>query len=125
MRFSSLSIALTFTLALACSGTAISSPTPRMTGQQLVEHFQGEPGVSMFSQKPEWVLKMKLADGYISGVADAYQGTAWCDKGTVKQDEISATVIFDLKKLDKQTLQQPAAKLVLSSLTNKFPCGKK
>jgi hypothetical protein len=116
---------------LVCASVAIAAAAPahsqqktvpRLTGGQLIEYFQGQPGVPVFEQKPEWLLKMRLADGYISGVADLAEGVDWCDKGQVKSIEINAMVVADLRKLNAGDLSLPASKLVTKSLGRHFPC---
>lgn len=106
----------------AAHALALQKAMPRLTGAQLIEHFQGQPGVTVFEQKPEWVLKMRLADGYISGVADLTEGVDWCDKGQVKTIEINAMVVADLRKMNANDLSQPASRLVAKSLNKNFPC---
>ena len=116
---------------LVCIGVAVTAAAhaqtlqkavPRLTGTQLIDYFQGQPGVPVFEQKPEWLLKMRLADGYISGVVDLTEGLDWCDKGQVKTIEINAMVVADLRKMNANDLSQPASRLVAKSLNKNFPC---
>ena len=95
---------------------------PRMTGQQLIDHFQAGADLSISSQRPELVMKMQAADGYLAGVADAFHGSAWCSDGSVKYDEINSAVVFSLKKLGREKLPAPAAGLIKKSLSKLFPC---
>lgn len=117
---------------LACMSIAVTAAAhaqarqkamPRLTGAQLIEHFQGQPGVTVFEQRPEWLMKMRLADGYISGVADLTEGVDWCDKGQVKTIEINAMVVADLRKMNANELSQPASRLVAKSLSKSSPCN--
>jgi hypothetical protein len=109
---------------MASSPLAAGVPqqTPRMTGQQLIDGFQAGADLSASSQRPELIMRMQAADGYLAGVADAFHGSAWCSDGSVKQDEINSAVIFSLKKLDKERLSRPAAELVKESLSKLYPC---
>jgi hypothetical protein len=113
-------------LGVAVTAAAHAQPRqnamPRLTGAQLIEHFQGQPGVTVFEQKPEWLLKMRLADGYISGVADLTEGVDWCDQGQVKTIEVNAMVVADPRKMNANELSQPASRLVAKSLNKNFPC---
>ena len=111
-------------VAAASSSLAAGMPQqpPRMTGQQLIENFQAGADLSVSSQRPDLIMKMRVADGYLAGVADAFHGSAWCSDGSVKYDEINSTVIFSLKKLGKEKLSAPAAGLVKESLAKLFPC---
>lgn len=111
-------------LAVASFPLAAGPPqqTPRMTGQQLIDGFQAGADLSVSSQRPELIMRMQAADGYLAGVADAFHGSAWCSDGSVKQDEINSAVIFSLKKLGKERLARSAAGLVKESLSKLYPC---
>jgi len=65
---------------------------------------------------------MALAQGYVSGVADATQGRLWCDKTEVKTHEIDSMVFSDLKDLPEKSLSQSASGEIIKSLARRFPC---
>lgn len=99
-----------------------AQPLPRMTVKTLVEYYVGEAGKSPWEQSAVALRNIELAKGYLAGVADAAQGSLWCDKSMVKTGEIDAEVIAQLKKLPSIEQNQAAAQAVTKILTRKFPC---
>ena len=106
------------------AASTVHQQPPRMTGQQLIDNYQAAGDFSGSLQRPDLLMKVQAAEGYLAGVADAFHGTAWCGDGSVKQDEINSAVIFNLKKQAKESLSSPAAGLVKESLSKLYPCKK-
>jgi hypothetical protein len=65
---------------------------------------------------------MKFADGYLIGVTDGSNGTAWCDKAGVSAADIKTSVIAELRKLTTTEQQGPAAAAIVHTLRSKYPC---
>lgn len=62
-------------------------------------------------------------DGYLAGVADSTEGTAWCNTHSTKVHEVDAEVMGVLKALPpSQASRAVAAKLAIAALANRFPC---
>ena len=64
----------------------------------------------------------QLAKGYLDGINDATEGTAWCYTGRWKSDERDHALIIELAKLPPEVLRGNAAPLVLDFLRKKYPC---
>ncbi|WP_147330410.1 MULTISPECIES: Rap1a/Tai family immunity protein [unclassified Duganella] len=97
-------------------------PVPRMSGQEFVQRFFNGKDIPLGQQTTKMMVERELALGYVAGVADAAQGTQWCDKGLVKSVEIDAELAHALRKLPQDTLQQNAGKLIIEQLKKRFPC---
>lgn len=109
--------------ALLCGFNAkAASVVPRLTAQELIERYVGDPNSPILSQDAQVQMNRRQAEGYLDGVADSTQGRAWCDAGTIKRGEINSMIVGALRKLPKEQLQAPAAGLVERSLRRLFPC---
>ena len=112
-----------FLLLLLWAGTSVAAPpVPRLSVKALVEYYEGEPGKSPWDQSAAAARKIEFAKGYLAGVADAAQGSRWCDTARVKTGEIDADVIYHLKNLPPAEQSQSAAPAIVAILTRKFPC---
>ena len=95
---------------------------PRLSVKMLISHYSGQAGTPFHEQSAETISKTWFADGYLAGVVDSAQGKIWCDKGTVKVDEINSMVVAELRKLPAQDQDKSAAQATLKILATKFPC---
>ena len=95
---------------------------PRLTVKMLIAHYSGQIGTPFHEQSADSIFKIRLADGYLAGVADSTQGKVWCDKGKVKTDEINSMVVAELRKLSPQDQDKSAAHAAVKILGAKLPC---
>ena len=94
----------------------------RLTGAQIVERWTS-PSSDGSDRTPAQILAREYVDGYLAGVADATEGTAWCNTYSTKVHEVDAEVMGVLKALPpSQTSRTVAAKLAIAALANRFPC---
>lgn len=110
-------------LALATSPALSASFSYSVTGEMLVRKFEGPAPHSNDRLKGNDYLDREVARGYISGVKDATEGTAWCARGKFKPDELDSELVATVKKLPAEKLRGNAAPLVLDVLRAKFPCS--
>ena len=93
-----------------------------VTGHGLIEQFygpetsRGKPRTSIDYQRYE------IARGYISGVKDTSEGTAWCHVPKLKPDEVDSELVSALMKLPPDILKGTAAPLLVAALKERFPC---
>ena len=109
--------------ALSVSASAAGYlPAPRLSADQLIAYYHDvlPQGVSA---DPAFLLNQRYAQGYLAGVADAAQGSQWCDTGRLKTVEIDAQVVADLKKLPARARQGDASTLIIAILARRFPCS--
>ena len=110
-------------LAAMCAANPVGAqPSPRLSVKTLVAFYVGEIGKSPWEQSATAARQIEFAKGYLAGVADDAQGSAWCDKAMVKTGEIDSDVIVHLKKLPLAEQNQPAAPAIKNILARKFPC---
>jgi hypothetical protein len=123
-----MNIAVLVLLALVTHECQADAPkiVPRMTGEKLVRYFSNpHPGQTLdidLKQHLEMWMNGKFADHYLYGVADAGQGTVWCDQSKVKRYEINSMIITELEKLSPDRLRENAAVLANAVLQKRFPC---
>ncbi len=96
-------------------------PAPRLSADQLIAYYHDVPPQGV-SADPAFLLNQRYAQGYLAGVADAAQGSQWCDTGRLKTVEIDAQVVADLKKLPARARQGDASTLIIAILARRFPC---
>ena len=97
-------------------------PAPRLSADQLIAYYHDVPPQGV-SADPAFLLNQRYAQGYLAGVADAAQGSQWCDTGRLKTVEIDAQVVADLKKLPARARQGDASTLIIAILARRFPCS--
>ena len=116
--------AILICLALVYSNELLAKQiaVPRFTVKTLVAYYSGQTGTPFHEQSADAIIKTRLADGYLAGVADSTQGKTWCDKGKVKPDEINSMVVAELRKLQAKDQDKSAALAALKILETKFPC---
>lgn len=94
----------------------------RLSGAQLVERWTSPP-IDSRERSTAAILAREYVDGYLAGVADASEGTAWCYKHAIKMHEVDAEVMGVIKSLPANQLNQSsAAQLVVKALAMHFPC---
>lgn len=94
----------------------------RLSGTQLVERWTSPPANTR-DRSSAAILAREYVDGYLAGVADASEGTAWCNTHAIKTHEVDAEVIGVLKSLPAaQASRKSAAQLVVKALALRFPC---
>ena len=109
--------------ALSVSASAAGYlPAPRLSADQLIAYYHDVPPQGV-SADPAFLLNQRYAQGYLAGVADAAQGSQWCDTGRLKTVEIDAQVVADLKKLPARARQGDASTLIIAILARRFPCS--
>ena len=109
--------------ALSVSASAAGYlPAPRLSADQLIAYYHDVPPQGA-SADPAFLLNQRYAQGYLAGVADAAQGSQWCDTGRLKTVEIDAQVVADLKKLPARARQGDASTLIIAILARRFPCS--
>ncbi|GGE93010.1 hypothetical protein GCM10008020_42530 [Massilia psychrophila] len=103
---------------------AAQTPAPgRLTGTQIIERWTAPPSDGS-DRTPSQILAREYVDGYLAGVADATQGTVWCNPRAIKPHEVDAEVMGVLKSLPPvQTSRGVAAKLAIAALSKRFPCS--
>lgn len=102
-------------LANGCMASGFKS-VPRLTAYDLVERM------SKTDERDSTILEKNHISGYMAGVADASQGSKWCDPGNVKRDEIDSFVLGELRKIPKDQSRMSAATLITELLKQRFPC---
>jgi hypothetical protein len=95
---------------------------PRMSGQMLLDRFQGPPNLNGKPLTGLDQMYRTLAQGYLHGINDATEGRDWCYTGRIKPDELDDRVISALKNLPADILSGNAAPLVVNFLRHKYPC---
>jgi len=105
---------------------SLAAPTlgpGRLTGTQIIERWTAPPSDGS-DRTPSQILAREYVDGYLAGVADATQGTVWCNPHAIKPHEVDAEVMGVLKSLPPaQTSRSVAAKLAIAALSKRFPCS--
>lgn len=102
-------------LANGCMASGFES-IPRLTANELVERM------NKTDERDRTILEKNHIWGYMAGVADASQGSKWCDPGNVKRDEIDSYVLGELRKVPKDQSRVSAATLITELLNKRFPC---
>lgn len=100
----------------ASIGIAHGAALPRVDGVRLLD------GMNRTDNSPYADAERHAMTGYLAGVADATEGTAWCDNGRGKSGEIDSEVLDDLGKRPRDALKASAAVLVTHVLRQKYPC---
>jgi len=113
-------IGLSFILSNGVIANQIT--VPRLTVQMLIAYYSGQIGTLFHEQSADAIIKTRLANGYLAGVADSTQGKVWCDKGKMKIDEINSMVVAELRKLSTKDQDKSAAQAVIRILETKLPC---
>jgi Rap1a immunity proteins len=117
-----------YTTALLCLALALpeclAQPVtiaPWMTGQRLVEMYEGRKSYETESAEK---LREMLADAYVDGVHDATEGKGWCYsyKYKPKPTTIHEHVIWDLRAMPAEQLKRNAADLIVELLSKRYPC---
>lgn len=117
---------LAFAFLSSTSNAHTPKTAPRLTGKMLVDYWFPPPGAkNAFDRDARTVANFNLAQGFIDGVVDATQGTAWCHDGKIKPDELDAYAMWELRKLPSNALADHAAPLLIEALGKKFPCSSK
>ena len=115
-------------IAGACSSTCLAHPPTvysRLTGQQLVELMAMPAGVlNTLQLDARGQHRHQVAQAYIDGVVDASAESAWCPNGITKPDTIDEKVIWGLRGLPRERLQERAAPLIIDILRKQLPCTK-
>jgi hypothetical protein len=104
---------LTLLLA-AVMPISLAAPAPktgRLSGSQIIERWTS-PSSDGSDRSPSQILAREYVDGYLAGVADATEGTVWCNTHFIKPHELDAEVIGLLKDIALYTTPHPSAKTV-------------
>ncbi|MDR3323068.1 MAG: hypothetical protein LBS89_02555 [Zoogloeaceae bacterium] len=121
-----MNIAMLVLLALVTHECRADAPriVPRMTGEKLVRYFSNPPSGQTLNLDQLLTIKLhgELALSYLDGVADAGQGTVWCDRSKVKTHEINSMILAELEALSPDRLRESAAILANAVLQKHFPC---
>lgn len=96
--------------------SATATAVPRVDGVRLLD------GMNRADNSPYADAERHAMTGYLAGVADATEGTEWCDNGRGKPGEIDSEVLDDLGKRPRDALKASAAVLVTHVLRQKYPC---
>lgn len=67
------------------------------------------------------IVNQQMASGYMNGIKDATEGTAWCYIAG-KPHELNDDIAAALMKLNARQLKGRAAPLVVDALRRRFPC---
>lgn len=70
----------------------------------------------------EDVEKRRYADVFVFGILDATEGIDWCGYSVISPDGMQEHIYETVKKSVTLTPDEPAAKIIRSSLANYFPC---
>lgn len=114
-------LTLCFVLTIPICVAQPAKVAPRMTGQQLVDQFQGPPE-EYGKMSGRTFTYHQLAQGYLDGINDATEGKLWCYSGRWKPDERDHALILQMSKLPPEVLKGNAAPLVIDFLRKKYPC---
>lgn len=93
-----------------------------ISGELLLRDYLGpsEPSTDKFVRSGEIVAR-ETARGYMDGVKDATEGTAWCYVSG-KPHELNEDIADSLAKLKPEQLKGRAAPLVINALRQLYPC---
>jgi hypothetical protein len=119
-----LRIALTLMALSTMPATATAGPhyPGTITGDLLLRSYMGpsERRDDPFLKAGD-IVDRQLARGFMDGIKDATEGTAWCYVSG-KPHELNDDIAAALSKLPPETLKGRAAPLVVAALRERFPC---
>lgn len=98
---------------------------PSTSGESLVRDFLGHPELVGNDPQNMNTLFKETARGYLDGIKDATEGTAWCYSGRIKPHELNYQLIESIQGLSPAALKGNAAPLVVAALAKKLPCAKR
>ena len=114
---------LLLTVALPVLGQA--APVKRyhatMTGETLARYYLGYAEPRPDSLKGGDLVNREMARGYMDGIKDTTEGTAWCYTGG-KPHTLNADIADAISKLSPLDQKAPAGPLVVSTLRKLYPC---
>lgn len=99
------------------------SVKPRLSGDEFTAWLVGsrrKPGTE--KSQPELLARERYADGYVGGVVDATQGTAWCAPRRIKPSELDAVGYWGLLDRPPGSMPGNAATLLREQFIAKYPC---
>ena len=94
-----------------------------VTGEELIQQFYGPVATRGQPRSALSYQQYEIARGYISGVKDSTEGTAWCHVAKLKPDEVDSELISALMALPHSTLKGTAAPLLVAALKKRVPCS--
>ena len=112
-------------LALAVTLPPPSTPGTRYSAERLVADRIQPQGTTLQDLSPRQVRQRIFADGYLSGIADATEGTVWCDPHTAPPHEIDAEILWAITEMPADQVKGRAAPIVISLLAIRYPCPRK
>lgn len=99
----------------------LSEPTTVAT---FVKDFQPSPGPKEPKRTPAQFLRYQKAQGFIDGVKDATEGTAWCYDKVTQPVELDNVIYHGLLKLSPSQQMDRAGPMIVRQLQLKYPCHK-
>lgn len=113
-------------LALALPIAAQAGPQhkryyPTITGEVLVRYYLGPPEPRHEALRADDYVNRAMARGYIDGIKDMSEGTAWCFAGG-KPHELNEDIAVAISKLAPAEQRGSAGPLVIAALRQLFPC---
>lgn len=93
-----------------------------ISGETLLRDYMGPPRPrdDLFLKGGD-IVDHEMARGYMNGIKDATEGTAWCYVSG-KSHELNDDIAAALKKLKPEQRRGRAAPLVVNALRQRFPC---
>lgn len=108
-------------IALAIPTLSHSQPYAfSLTGDMLIRKFYG-PNFTKPLTGPDY-LEREVVRGYLNGIKDATEGSAWCYVGNLHPDELDTILVMALERLPAYARKANAAPLVVDVLKQKYPC---
>jgi hypothetical protein len=92
-----------------------------LSGNDLVQHLVGEPGVTKARQSAQALYDQRYAEGYQAGVVDATQGRLWCAPPGMKPGEVDDRIWGKLRGR-AGSMPRSAADELIGLYAERFPC---
>lgn len=116
---------LTLAVAHPAFGQVAAAQTYQgtMSGETLLRNYMGPPGPrdDPFLKGGD-IVNHEMARGFMDGIKDATEGTAWCYVSGMPH-ELNDDIAAALAKLTPEERKGRAAPLVVNALRQRYPCA--
>lgn len=113
-------------LCVAVASPACAADTTRtgeFSGETVVQQYAGHRPYPAPEAAVGKALSVEYASGYLSGVADATEGKAWCNRHGVVPHELKERIQTYIEALPQKRRSEPAKSLIVEALARQFPCS--